>query len=101
MYAHRIFDQFVPAAGAPGPEAGPPPAITGDALLELNSKAGLFFNERTGEPMRLAVDRGRFRIACGPGLVPVTQDRFRRWGAFVHFHDLVLVDKRGRSAKLG
>ena len=85
MFAHRIFDLFVPSAGSPAPESGPPPAITGDALIEVNSKAGLFFNEQTGEPMRLAVDRGRFRVAGGPGLVPVTKDRFRRWGAFVQF----------------
>ncbi|MBW3622380.1 MAG: serine hydrolase [Armatimonadetes bacterium] len=83
--ARRVADRFLSAAGPPEPEAGPPPALTGDALLEVNGKAGLFFNEKTGEPIRLAVDRGRFRIAGGPGLVPVTLDRFRRWGAFVQF----------------
>jgi CubicO group peptidase (beta-lactamase class C family) len=85
MFAHRTFDLFVPVAPPPAPESGPPPAVTGDALLDLNTKAGLFFNERTLEPLRLAVDRGRFRVAGGPGLVPVAKDRFRRWGAFVQF----------------
>jgi hypothetical protein len=85
MFAHRIFDMFVPAAPPPSPESGPPPAVTGEALPELNAKAGLFFNEQTGDPLRLAVDRGRFRVAGGPGLVAVTKDRFRRWGANVQF----------------
>lgn len=85
LYAQRIFGLFVPAAPPPAPETGPPPANTGDALVDVNGKAGLFFNERTGEPLRLAVDRGRFRVVGGPGLVPVTRDRFRRWGANAQF----------------
>ncbi|MDQ3683908.1 MAG: serine hydrolase [Bacteroidota bacterium] len=85
--AYRVIDVFLPTASlsAAAPEAGPPPAIPADALPEVNSKAGLFFSEQTGEQMRLAVDRGRFRIAGGPGLVHVAKDRFRRWGAFVEF----------------
>ncbi len=83
--ARRIADQLLPMAGAPDPEAGPPPALTGDTLAEANSKAGLFFNERTGEPIRLAVDRGRFRVANGPGLLALSKNHFRRWGAFVQF----------------
>ncbi len=35
--------------------------------------------------MRLVLDRGRLRIAGGPGLVPVATNRFRRWGAFVEY----------------
>jgi CubicO group peptidase (beta-lactamase class C family) len=83
--AHRIVELFVPAASASAPEAGPPPALPADVLPEVNSKTGLFFNEQTGEQMHLVVDRGRFRIAGGPGLVPVTKDSFRRWGASVQF----------------
>jgi len=85
LYAQRIFDLFVPAAPAAAPESEAPPANTGDALVDVNGKAGLFFNERSGEPLRLAVDRGRFRVAGGPGLVPVAKDRYRRLGAFVQF----------------
>lgn len=82
--AHRVFDLFVPAAGDQQAEGeGPPPVVPEG--VDLNSKTGLFFNERTGESMRLIVDRGRFRVAGGPGLVPLTGDRFRRWGAFVEF----------------
>lgn len=85
QYAERIFQLFVPAASAPATESGPPPENTGVALADVNGKTGLFFNERTGEPLRLAVDRGRFRVVGGPGLAPVTRDRFRRWGASVQF----------------
>jgi CubicO group peptidase (beta-lactamase class C family) len=83
--AHRIFDLFVPTASASAPEAGAPPALPADVLPEVNRKTGLFFNEQTGEQMHLVVDRGRFRIAGGPGLVPLTRDSFRRWGTFVQF----------------
>jgi CubicO group peptidase (beta-lactamase class C family) len=85
QFAHQIFDVSVPDAPPPSAETGPPPALSGDALPDANSKAGLFFNEQTGTSLRLAVDRGRFRIAGGPGLVPVGKDRFRRWGATVQF----------------
>jgi CubicO group peptidase (beta-lactamase class C family) len=81
--AHRVAEQFAPAA--PANEDGPPPALPADALAGVNSKTGLFFDEQTGEPMRLALDRGRFRVAGGPGLVALTNDRFRRWGASVQF----------------
>jgi CubicO group peptidase (beta-lactamase class C family) len=85
LYAQRIFDLFVPTASDPASETGPPPENTGDALVDVNGKAGLFFNEHTGAPLRLTVDRGRLRVAGGPGLVPVTKDRYRRWGANVQF----------------
>ena len=85
LYAQRIFGLFVPTAPAPDPETGAPPANTGEALADVNARAGLFFNERTGEPLRLAVDRDRFRVAGGPGLVPVARDRYRRWGSTAQF----------------
>lgn len=85
VLARRVADQFLPAVGPADPESGPPPALTGDALADVNSKAGLFISERTGELMRLVVDRGRFRLAGGPGLVGVSKDRFRRWGAALQF----------------
>ncbi len=83
--AHRVADLFLPSGGTPDIESGPPPALAGDTLLEASNKAGLYFNEQTGEPLRLAVDRGRFRVAGGPGLVAVTKNSFRRWGALVWF----------------
>ncbi|WP_169788212.1 serine hydrolase domain-containing protein [Rufibacter tibetensis] len=83
--AHRIADVFLPSTDMQLATDGLPPVFTGDALAELNSNAGLFMNEKTGETLRLVVDRGRFRIAGGPGLVSVTPGTFRRFGAFVQF----------------
>lgn len=86
-FAHRIFDLLVPGAGEADDQQaegqGPPPIPP--AEVELTSKAGLFVNEQTGDLLRLAVDRGRFRVAGGPGLVHVADDRFRRWGASSQF----------------
>lgn len=75
----------MPGAAAPNPQTGPPPPITSDALNHVEGKTGLFFNEQTGDSMRLVMDRGRFRVATGPGLVSLADDRFARWGSAVHF----------------
>ncbi len=52
---------------------------------ELKNKVGLYFNEQTGESLRLAVDSGRLRAGGGPGFVQVSKDRFKRFGASVMF----------------
>ncbi|MFC6997810.1 serine hydrolase domain-containing protein [Rufibacter roseus] len=83
--AERVADLFVNYSAPQDQMAGPPPAVTGEALEDAKSNAGLFFNEQTGESLRLVIDRDRLRIAGGPGLVPVSKDRFKRWGAFVQF----------------
>ena len=85
-FARRIVDLYVPAP-ADGSVDGPPPiAAEGvDAAgLDLNSRTGLYFSE-AGEPMQLAVDRGRLRVAGGPALVAQSKDRFKRWGADVEY----------------
>jgi CubicO group peptidase (beta-lactamase class C family) len=79
-YARRIFDLFVPATTTPGAAANAPAASAGGASVEgldVKSKAGLFFSEATGGPLRLGVDNGRLRIVGGPSLDAVTEDRFR------------------------
>ena len=53
--------------------------------LDVKSKAGLFFSEADGQPLRLAVDNGRLRIAGGPVLDPVTRDRFRNPRGILRF----------------
>jgi CubicO group peptidase (beta-lactamase class C family) len=83
--AHRIIELFVTSHPSAAVEDGPPPAIPADILKEVSSKAGLYFNEKTGEPMRLVMQRDRLRIANGPGLLPVGKDSFIRWGAFVEY----------------
>jgi CubicO group peptidase (beta-lactamase class C family) len=52
-------------------------AAGGSAGVEVSGRAGLFFDERTGEPMRLVASEGRLRIANGPALVAAAPDRFR------------------------
>ncbi|RNI23556.1 serine hydrolase domain-containing protein [Rufibacter latericius] len=83
--AERIADQFVTYSDSQKAVAKTPPALTGAALEEAKSNTGLFVNEKTGEMLRLAVDRDRFRIAGGPGLAQVTPGTFRRFGASVQY----------------
>lgn len=87
-FARRIFDLFVPATGGGSAQPSAPAMGVQDAGVagsDLNSRAGLFFSERTGEPLRLIVERATLRIAGGPTLVPVTSDRFRTAGASLWF----------------
>lgn len=73
-YENRIADLLVPAPAAAAPASPPAAAV---APRELESRAGLFFDERTGAALRLVVNDGRLRIAGGPALVAVADDRFR------------------------
>jgi hypothetical protein len=80
MFARRIFDLFVPTtAGANAGISAPTAGADGSSVdgPDLDSKAGLFFSERTGEPVRLVVDNGRMRIQGGRPLDAVSKDRFR------------------------
>jgi CubicO group peptidase (beta-lactamase class C family) len=83
----RISGLFVPDTGAQGAENNLPP-IAADGVdvagLDLNSRAGLYFSEGA-EPLLLAVDRSRLRVAGGPALVAQSKDRFKRWGASLEF----------------
>jgi CubicO group peptidase (beta-lactamase class C family) len=83
-FARRIFDLFVP--GTRAPEAEPPTADSaGLSAQDLTSREGWSIKERTGEPLRLVVDRGRLRVGGGPVLVALSKDRFRRWGDALSF----------------
>ncbi len=73
-FASRIFDLFVPATD-PKPATAPPATV--DVPADLNTRAGLFFSERTGEPLRLIVNDAKLRVVGGPTLVTMTKDRFR------------------------
>lgn len=70
-YASRVFDLFLP------PET--PPAAQPQAVApgDLSGTAGTFFNEQTGEPLRLAVNNNILAIAGGGPLVALAADRFR------------------------
>jgi CubicO group peptidase (beta-lactamase class C family) len=78
-FAGYIFDVFMADKGLRRPDSpNPLPAnAAGVAPGDITSKAGLFFNERTGDPMILAAASGRLSIANGGPLVAMTKDRFR------------------------
>jgi CubicO group peptidase (beta-lactamase class C family) len=77
-FAGRVFDLFMADKGLkrPGP-AAPPANPAGVDPADVTNKAGLFFSERTGEPLRLVVNGGRLAVAGGGLLVTVTKDKFR------------------------
>jgi hypothetical protein len=82
--SYRIADLFLPMEGVKELEGdGPPPAIPEG--IDVSGKTGLYLNDETGEFLNIAVERGYLRIAGGPGLVPVTGERFRRWGSALQF----------------
>ena len=57
------------------PSPAPPAGVTG---VDVTGRAGLFFNERTNEPIRLVANNGRLAITpLGGPLVTVAADRFR------------------------
>ena len=80
-FAHKIFELLLPAVTQP--DFDPAPAPVKD--LDPDKLAGLFFNEATGEPLRIAVQKGRLRVAEGPGLEQISNDRFKRRGSMVSF----------------
>jgi hypothetical protein len=78
-FAARIFDMYN-APGGIRPATAPIPATENGTPIEgldIASKAGLFFNEQTGRPLRLGAANGRLVVAGGGPLIAVTKDRFR------------------------
>ena len=71
--AGRVGDVFLPKVDPNWKRPGPVAA----AGVDVSSRAGLYFEERTGEPIRLLVNEGRLRVANGPPLVPVSASSFR------------------------
>jgi CubicO group peptidase (beta-lactamase class C family) len=75
--AGRTGDVFMPA---PDPKklaesrSRMPVAAEG---VDVSGRAGLYFEEKTGDPLRIAAGNGRLMIANGPPLVPVSATRFR------------------------
>ncbi|HEX4945397.1 MAG TPA: serine hydrolase domain-containing protein, partial [Blastocatellia bacterium] len=83
-YAGRIFDLFLPAGNRPQPNA-PAANAAGVAQGDLSSKAGLYFDEKTGQPLRLAVNNNTLAIAGGGPLVTLAADRFRNQRTSLYF----------------
>ena len=76
--AGRVIDDvFLPPADSAALarwRATRPVAVAG---VDVSAREGLFFDERTGEPMRLAVNSGRLQVVNGPPLIPVSATSFR------------------------
>lgn len=73
----RVADVFLPPVDPQAlarSRARAPVAVTG---VDVSGRAGLYFEETTGEPIRLGVNGGRLQIANGPPLVPVSATSFR------------------------
>ena len=77
-FAASIFDLLMADKDLRRPASSPPPAnAAGVDPADIAGKAALYFNERTGEPLRLAVNNGRLTVVAGGPLVAVSKDRFR------------------------
>ena len=75
--AGRVADVFLPpvdSAALARDRAQRPVAVTG---VDVTSRQGVFFDEKTGDAMRLDVNNGRLMIPNGPPLVPVSATSFR------------------------
>ncbi|HEX2489270.1 MAG TPA: serine hydrolase domain-containing protein [Blastocatellia bacterium] len=84
-YAGRIFGLFLPPGSI---QDNPPAAIAGGVAAppgDLGGKAGLFFNENTGQPLRLAVNNNTLTIAGGGPLVTLAADRFKNQRSSLFF----------------
>lgn len=86
--AARVSDLYLPALPAAA-RAEAAEAAAGVTGVDPSSRAGTFFDERTGDPLLLQASEGRLRIANGPPLVALTADRFRplRPGLFFRSQD--------------
>jgi CubicO group peptidase (beta-lactamase class C family) len=85
-YAGRLFDLFLPPGSSS--EANTPAGNAGGAGVapgDLSGRAGLFFDEKTGQPLRLAVNNNTLALAGGGPLVALAADRFRNQRKSVSF----------------
>jgi CubicO group peptidase (beta-lactamase class C family) len=89
--AAPVLNLFLPpmpdgsAAGASTQNAPAGASAEGVKAVDLRGRAGLFFNERTGQPLRLVVNDSRLTVVGGRPLVAVAADRFRNPPGSVHF----------------
>jgi CubicO group peptidase (beta-lactamase class C family) len=70
--AGRVADLYLP----PAPKTAQSQLVSASGV-DVSARAGLFFEERTGDPLRLAVQEGTLRIGNGPPLVAVSANVFR------------------------
>lgn len=84
LFLPPMPDESVAGAGsaAAGTKGGESAAA---AEVDLSGRAGLFFDEETGQPLQLVVNNGRLGIAGGGPLMTMSSDRFRNPGRSPHF----------------
>lgn len=73
-YAGRMFDLFVPGAVNETPPSSNPNAAE---LGDIRTRAGLFFEEKTGEPLRIAANQNGLVVAGSGPLIALAADRFK------------------------
>lgn len=94
-YAGHIFDLLMAGKGlrkVMAPSDPLPGNAAGVEAADITSKAGLFLDERTGEPLRLIAGNGRLTIAGEGPLVAVTKDRFRNPRPSMEFMSMAEVE---------
>ena len=74
------------------------PELVAAEGVDVTGRAGLFFDETTGEPLRLVVSRGRLQVAGGPPLVAIAADRFRNPRGHLFFRSQDEFEMRWTSA---
>jgi CubicO group peptidase (beta-lactamase class C family) len=88
----QLADVFLPQpVRAQQPE---PPRRVAVPVAELNAKAGLYRDARTGEPMRLAVENGALRIGNAE-LIPVGRSEFQQGNSGRRFIFDTILGGRG------
>ena len=81
-FAGSLFDLLTGKSLMRPRSTAPSAGITS---IDVRGRAGLFFNERTDEPLRLTANNGRLAIAGGGPLVTLAADRFRIARASTNF----------------
>jgi CubicO group peptidase (beta-lactamase class C family) len=96
-YAGRLFDLFLSPGGTAEANTSASNAA-GVAPGDLSGRAGLFFDEQTGQPLRLAVNNNTLAIAGGGPLMALAADRFRNQRKSVSFMSEAEFELRFLSA---
>jgi hypothetical protein len=73
-FAGHIFDMLTGTGLMRSAPAPPDSGITG---VDVTGRAGLFFTERTNEPLRLAANNGRLVLTGAGPLITLAPDRFK------------------------
>jgi CubicO group peptidase (beta-lactamase class C family) len=92
----RIFDLYLPPAG--NETSGNNGAPANNTTVDVKDKAGLFFHEKTGQPLRLVVNNNILTIAGGGPLVALASDRFKNRNKATNFLSGAEFELQFRSA---